>query len=223
MKRVNPLCLFVLLGCFLLLPISDAVALTPLEQATREATKYPEDVRVQSLLARAYNEDGQYSKALWVAKAVLGKKPGYPAALLEFAHANRFLGNHEEAVKAYHAYLGTNPLSLEGQVGNSESLAHLGSWDEAFSSARVIINAHPKNSGGYEALGRAYRLAGRPDEAVGLLNQGLSFDPGNKRILYELGLCYTELGDQSSALAQYEKLLDRDEKMAQKLFQIIYP
>ncbi len=223
MKKISILCVIVLLVLALSVSAVSAAELTPLESARREATKYPEDLRIQSLLARAYNEDRQHSKALWVSREVLGKQPGYCPALLEFAHANRFLGNHEEAVQAYQAYLGTNPLSLEGQVGNSESLAHLGLWDEAFSSARVIIAANPRKSGGYEALGRAYRLAGRPDEAIGLLNQGLSFEPSNRRILFDLGMCYVALGDQSSALLQYEKLLDSDEKMAQELFGIIYP
>lgn len=215
-----------LLFAVLLLPSGALLAAEKglsVEQAIREATKFPNDLNCQAQLARAYNSAGEYGKALWVAKDTLKKKPGFAAALLELGHASRGLGHYDEAVEAYRAYLGTNPLSAEGQVGNSESLAHLGLWEESFAAARVIIQAYPKRSAGYEALGRAYRLAGRSDEAIGLLNQGLSFEPANRRIHFDLGLCYVELGDRTSALVHYEKLLDIDQKLARDLFQSIYP
>ncbi len=53
--------------------------------------------------------------------------------------------------------------------------------------------------------------------------QGLVFRSDSVAILYDLGLCFIELGDRTSALAQYEKLLELDRDTASLLFRKIYP
>ena len=189
----------------------------------RNAERNPEDLSAQAALAREYNRRGEYGKALSVAEDILETKPGFPAAIIEMAHANRFLGEYREAVDWYRRYLGTNPDSLEGWGGLSESLARLEAWDESFGAARAAIGAAPRSPAGYGALGRAYRIAGRFEEGADLLQQGLRFAPESAPLLYDLGVCYVEIGDRPSALAQYEKLLLVDRRSADSLFSLIFP
>lgn len=193
------------------------------DEALKKAAAYPEDPLVQVSLARAYNEKGEYGKALFVAHRVLELLPGCPPALLELAHAYRMTGDHKSAVEFYRSYLGTNPTSIDALTGNSESLACLALWEESFGAATAAIRSAPKNAAGYGALGRAYRIAGRFDEAIDLLNQGLSFDGKNAEILFDLGMCHAEKGDRASALVQYEKLIDLDGEASRRLFDAIYP
>jgi tetratricopeptide (TPR) repeat protein len=87
----------------------------------------------------------------------------------------------------------------------------------------AAIREAPKKAEGYGALGRAYRIAGRFEEAVEILRQGLVFRNGSTEILYDLGLSFIELGDRPSALAQYERLLELDPETASLLFRTIYP
>ena len=189
----------------------------------RNAEGNPEDLSAQAALAREYNRRGEYGKALSVAKEILELSPGFAPALIERAHANRFLEEYRESVDWYRRYLGTNPRSLEGWTGLSESLARIEVWDESFGAARAAIGAAPQRPEGYGALGRAYLLAGRFEEAADLLRQGLRYGPDTVPILYDLGVCSIELKDRPAALAQYEKLLSVDRRSAEALFSLIFP
>ncbi|NLB82679.1 MAG: tetratricopeptide repeat protein [Synergistaceae bacterium] len=189
----------------------------------RNAEANPEDLTAQAALAREYNRRGEYGKALSVAKDILEASPGFPAAIIERAHSHRFLGEFQKSVEWYRRYLGTNPNSLEGWGGLSESLARLEIWDESFGAARAAIGAAPQNSEGYGALGRAYRFAGRYEEAADLLQQGLRFAPENATLLYDLGVCFVELDDRPAALVQYDKLLFVNQRSAEALFSLIFP
>jgi len=194
-----------------------------LRETLLKAAEAPEDPVAQAELARAYNFNKEPGKAFSAARQALMLRPGFPPAVLELAHASRAMGDHGEAVRLYEIYLAGDPRSLEALSGNSESLARLERWDESFASAMAAIREAPKKSDGYGALGRAYRISGRFEEAVELLRQGLVFRSDSAGILYDLGLCFIELGDRTSALAQYEKLLELDPEMASVLFRTIYP
>lgn len=194
-----------------------------LRDALLKAAEAPADAAAQAELARAYNLNKEPGKAFSSARQALDLMPGFPPALLELAHASRMVGDHREAVRLYEMYLAEEPKSVEALAGNSESLARLERWDESFASAMAAIREAPKKAEGYGALGRAYRIAGRFEEAVEILRQGLVFRNGSTEILYDLGLSFIELGDRPSALAQYERLLELDPETASLLFRTIYP
>jgi len=194
-----------------------------LRDALLKAAEAPDDPVAQAELARAYNLNREPGKAFSAARQALELRPGFSPALLELAHASRMVGNHGQAVRLYEMYLAEEPQSVEALAGNSESLALLERWDESFASAMAAIHEAPKKAEGYGALGRAYRIAGRFAEAVEILRQGLVFRNDSASILYDLGLCCIELGDRTSALAQYERLLELDREAASLLFRTIYP
>ncbi len=194
-----------------------------LREALLKASEAPEDAVAQAELAKAYNLNREPGKAFSAARQALVLMPGFPPAVLELAHASRVMGDHGQAVRLYEMYLAVEPRSLEALAGNSESLARLERWDESFASAMAAIREAPKTAEGYGALGRAYRISGRFEEAVEVLRQGLVFRSDSVAILYDLGLCFIELGDRTSALAQYEKLLELDRDTASLLFRKIYP
>ncbi|NLO57897.1 MAG: tetratricopeptide repeat protein [Synergistaceae bacterium] len=220
-KKKYMLFLFaVIAGICCVLP---AFSETELETALQSALARPDDPGVQAFLARAYNKNGEYGKAASVARSALEISPGFPPGLLELAHASRFQGDHECAIEVYKSYLGTHPTSEEALAGNSESLAMLQMWEESFVSAGAIIRLFPKSHSGYGALGRTYRLAGRFEEAAGLLKQGISIKENDAEILFDLGLCSVELGDREQALECYKKLVDIDTELSRKLFEVLYP
>jgi len=220
-KRKYPLFLFaVLAGICCVLP---AFSETGLEKALQSALARPDDPGAQASLARAYNKNGEYGKAASVARSALEIFPGFPPGLLELAHASRFQGNHESAVEVYKSYLGIHPTSEEALAGNSESLAMLQRWEESFGAACAIIRMFPGSHSGYGALGRVYRMAGRYEEAAGLLKHGFSIKRNDPGILFDLGLCSVELGDREQAFECYKKLVDIDTELTLKLFEVLYP
>lgn len=194
-----------------------------LREALNKSTQFPKDPAAQAELARAYNQQGYPGKASLVAKGALALQPAFAPAILELAHASRLTGYYEKAVILYESFLAACPGSVEALGGYSESLARLQRWDESFASAMAAIKESPKDSAGYGALGRAYRLAGRLEEAAEILTQGLAFQSDSVEILYDLGLCHGEMGDRSAALLQYEKLLELNRKTAELLFEALYP
>lgn len=205
------------------LGLSGVAAFGDLREALNKTTRYPQDPGAHAELARAYNQQGDPAKAALVARRALNLQPGFPPAVLELAHASRYVGDHEEAARLYEAYLVCRPGSVEALGGYSQSLARLERWEESFACAMAAIKESPKDGVGYHALGRAYRLAGRLQEASEVLTQGLAFQRQSVEILYDLGLCYGEMGDRSGALLQYEKLLELDQKTAELLFEALYP
>ena len=206
------------LGCVL-----PAFSETELETALRSALARPDDPGAQASLARAYNKNGEYGKAASVARSSLEIFPGFPPGILELAHSSRFLGNHESAVEFYKSYLCTHPTSEEALAGNSESLAMLKSWEESFGAASAIVRIFPGSHAGYGALGKAYRTAGRYEEAAGLLKQGLYIKENDPGMLFDLGICSVELGEREQAFECYKKLVGIDTEFSRKLFEVLYP
>ena len=223
--RIRGALLFVLGFCFF--GAASSLALSEkgpgLEEALQRAAAAPRNFEAQAALARAYNFEGEYGKAASAAREALLLKPGHPPALLELGHASRSRGNHRHAVECYRRYLSACPSSQEGLAGCSESLAFLGQWDESFGCAMAAIRVYPGNASGYGALGRAYRISGRVDEALEILQKGLLLPGDAAPLLFDLGACFAEKGNRVAALEQYARLADMDPMAAGKLFRLIGP
>ena len=63
------------------------------------------------------------------------------------------------------------------------------------------------------ALGRAYMLAGRPDQAVEMLERSVKLDPGDRKTRYQLAIIYRREGRKEEAdreLAAFRKLSQQE-------------
>jgi len=82
-------------------------------------------------------------------------------------------------------------------------------YDKAISEAEQTISLSPNSATAYFSLGTALSYAGRPQEAIPMLQKSLRLSPipVNSWVLSVLALSYRELGQYEEAIATYEKVL----------------
>jgi tetratricopeptide (TPR) repeat protein len=130
-----------------------------------------------------------------------------------YARAADVLGEAAVANRARSALLraqaeadGRSPEDVP-EVGNSRifyhyaiALAALGRYREAIEPLRWACHLSPDDVVPYNALGRAYLLAGEPEPAALALLQGLEVEPGNAEALALLAHAVRAIPDASCAL-----------------------
>jgi adenylate cyclase len=82
-------------------------------------------------------------------------------------------------------------------------------YDKAISEAEQAISLSPNSATAYFSLGTVLSYAGRPQEAIPMLQKSLRLSPipVNSWVLSVLALSYRELGQYEEAIATYEKVL----------------
>jgi tetratricopeptide (TPR) repeat protein len=203
--------------------VSPVFGSDPIGAALDLAVREPENMTAQAALARAYNLNGEPGKAYSAARSVLQRSAEHAAALLELGHAARMLGKYEESAEYYRRYLASHPLSLEALAGNSENFAMLGLWSESLAAAMTAVRIAPERPEGYGALGRVYRIGGRFDEAIDVLQQGLKIEKDRAALLFDLGMCFAEQGNRGAAFEIYKQLVPLDRRLAGILFESVRP
>lgn len=76
--------------------------------------------------------------------------------------------------------------------------------------AQESVTAHPDHPQSLDAVGWAFALCGRPNEALAPLEETVSLDTDNPRYRYHLGRVYAQLGRTADAREQYTRVLDFD-------------
>ncbi len=110
--------------------------------------------------------------------------------------------------------LGKKAIALDDS--NSSVHAHLTfpyiyakEFDKAISEAEKAISLSPNSATAYWALGTAFSLSGRPQEAIPMLQKSLRLSPipVHSQVLGLLGNSYRQLGQYEEAIAAYKKTL----------------
>jgi tetratricopeptide (TPR) repeat protein len=77
-------------------------------------------------------------------------------------------------------------------------------------AAQESVVAHPDHPESLDAVGWAFALCGRPNEALPPLEEAVSRAPDNPRYRYHLGRAYAQLDREVDAREQYTRVLDFD-------------
>ena len=113
-----------------------------LEQAERLLGTSPDNPQFQSIYAVESMQVGDYDTALGMFGKVLERVPGDPATLTSMGHAYKTRGQYDEAVKAYHAALSSQPLHGDAWYSLSNLKVYEFDDDEI---ARMQAHAHDEN------------------------------------------------------------------------------
>ena len=93
-----------------------------------------------------------------------------------------------------------------------EALRALGRWVESLESLRLVTEQEPKRLEAWLGMGWCLKRLDRLDEAVGILQQGLSFSPREPILLYNLA-CYHSLGGHVQvAIEHLTKAISLDDR-----------
>jgi len=106
-----------------------------------------------------------------------------------------------------HALAATLPAGIAATLRRvlAVKLAGLRRWDDVTEVYRSAVRARPADDDAQERLGHALlHLLGRPDEAVGPLQEAIRLRPGRASAHAELGTALAALGRASEAVVAFE-------------------
>lgn len=157
-------------------------ALTALEQALKIR---PDHIGVQSLLAGAALECGEYDKCEQAIAAIERAAPKSQTTQLR-AHLARKRGQWTELRTIANDWLALQPTNEEARLALAHATAQLGYFDEAAEIYRPLCTGKRLKPDHAAAMGR-YRLGGRRlDDAKRWFEAAIALDPNNAEAAYGL-------------------------------------
>jgi tetratricopeptide (TPR) repeat protein len=76
--------------------------------------------------------------------------------------------------------------------------------------AQESVTAHPDHPQSLDAVGWAFTLCNKPDQALAPLEEAVTLEGDNPRYRYHLGRVYAQLGRTTDAREQFIRVLDFD-------------
>lgn len=184
--------------------LQESLALNPIDSTTLLA------------LASVRAAQHDFAATIELATRVLGREPGSQAALLAIADANFELGKYRLARRQLDALVTELPEGAGVDSRLAKRAAVEGRIDDAISLATgALLAASDLDLRASEAafyrfqLGHFLHQAGRPDEALEVLDAGLAIDPTHLASLEAKAHVLVSLGRLEAAAATFEQLIER--------------
>jgi len=117
-------------------------------------------------------------------------------------------GLYEKAAEYYGQTLELLPRLVEVRFALAECYRRMERHDLSAATYREMIQIDPYNIAAYTGLAAIYREQDLFTIAVEALEEGLMILPGNLYLMHELAATNIELGDTTSAIAQYMRMLE---------------
>jgi serine/threonine-protein kinase len=184
------------------MPLARAAALHALELDSRLADAH-------TVLGWMYTQDWQWDAAQRAFARALEINPDEPETYIRYSLYLDNMGRFDEALGATLRAQALDPLSPNASYNVAGSYLHLARFEPAITEAQRIIELHPTNPLGYDVLGWALVDAGRPAEAVDVLEKAVSIGEGRWLALANLGRAYAFTDRRADARAIIERL-ERD-------------
>jgi tetratricopeptide (TPR) repeat protein len=194
-------------------------AIRAYKQAIR---KNPKDAFAHFNLAHYYDQIGRNEEAIESYKQVVRINPDFGQAYFSLGMVYTRLGLLHEGKKAFLHATELDPKNAPAFFFVGITCGRLGQYKEAIEAHRQVIRLNPSYAPAYYNLGVIHGKQGNSQEEVRAYKQALRVNPDYAPAHYKMGQKYLENGDRNSALAQYKILLGLDEKIAHKLFDLIY-
>lgn len=152
---------------------------------------------------------GRYDSALRIYDDLYQKNPNDPSVLIGRAVALQKLGQKEDSIQAYEAFLQIRPNDLPAQIN---MLGLMGERYPAVALQRLkdLEKKHTNHPGLLTQIGLAEANLGHYDEALRALGIASSLDGNNASILFNLAVVADRAGKKSDAVSYYEQALEVD-------------
>jgi tetratricopeptide (TPR) repeat protein len=137
---------------------------------------------------------------------------------MAYLHMSRNL----EALETFQKAVSLEPELAPIHAGRGVACSRLGKNLQALSAFRRALLLNPDDALSHLNLGITYRRLGRHHRGMQAIIQAIRLEPDSPEAHYELGLANLSLHNRASALEEYKILLKLNQKMAYKLFSLIY-
>jgi tetratricopeptide (TPR) repeat protein len=167
-------------------------------------------------IGRCYHRLGRTQKAADILSSVVKKRPGQIPPRLDLAYALLDLGHVEQAQRLFSEVASAKPEQHRAQLGLAYCAFQQGQWEAAMSLAQAAVTLGGSNFGAYYLLGRAARLADRPDigsealkKAEALIGRSIESSPDQPDGYYLRGEVYFTQENFSKALEDFRLAEER--------------
>ena len=169
-------------------------------------------------LAQVYMQKRQWDAALGQIDAMQRLQPTSATPHLLRGEYHRLRGEYEQAEEAFFQAAAIQK-GLGAQRGEADAQLTLALFyidvvgegcHKGLAPAQESVTAHPDHPESLDAVGWAFALCERPNEALHPLEEAVSRNPYNPRYRYHLGRVYAQLGRAGDAREQYTRVLDFD-------------
>jgi tetratricopeptide (TPR) repeat protein len=172
------------------------------ELAERHLGKYPGDVPVRVLLARAELAQGNFQRAYQELEKALGSDPRNIDALYYMAIVSRALSEFE--YQRLYA-LAPNSDRVHLLLARAALAKHNGT--EAEAEFQAALSANPRSVEALTGLGELKRSQSEFDQAIAYYAQAAQVGSLNYDVVYGLGVCYIFKEDHQRAIEYLRKAL----------------
>lgn len=187
-------------------------------QLEKAASLEPELPLPRNALAQVYMRKGQWEAALREIDTLQRLQPASATPHLLRGEYHRLRGEYGDAEEAFFQAAAIQK-ALGAQRGEPDAqlilaLFYIDVTGEGclrgLGPAQESVAAHPDEPESLDAVGWAFALCERPNEAVPPLEEAVSRDLDNPRYRYHLGRVYAQLERTAHAREQYTRVLDFD-------------
>jgi tetratricopeptide (TPR) repeat protein len=154
-------------------------------------------------LAHVYLDLARPERAREELQAGIAQAPGQPQLLALLGETERQLGNPKTTIDLTKQALEANPSYAEARYYQGLALNDLGRRDEAIKAFEAVLEAGGRRPEVYASLGSVDLAAGRVDDAIVNLTEGLKLDQSRSDMIIALARAYRLKGQ----LARAEEVL----------------
>ena len=168
-------------------------------------------------VGRDYRQAGQYGKAIEAYKQAIAVKPDAAFAHEGLAASYEILGQYDEAIAQYKQAIRFKDDYAAAYCGLGTTYIKLRQYEKAIAACKQAIRIKRDYAIAYSNLGVAYAGIGQGAEAIRALKQAIRINPRYADAHFNLGMIYSRMGEKTLAVKEYEKLMELDRSLAEKL------
>jgi tetratricopeptide (TPR) repeat protein len=156
----------------------------------------------------AYNNLGQFDKAITDFSRAIGINPDYADAWYNRGVAHHDLGQLDKAVPDFSRAIGINPDYSQAYNNRGNAYGALGQYDKAIADYSKAIGINTKFTDAWYNRGVIYGNLGQFEKAIADYTQAISIDPDYDQAYNNRGNAYADLGQYDKAIADFSKAIE---------------
>jgi len=129
---------------------------------------------------------------------------------------------YERAIRHLKEVIREDPLDARAHVLLGDCYGRLGKHKDAIKAYHEAIRINPSNTEALFGLGMTYGKLDRRPEAIEAFRKVVEINPSDAEAHFYLGVTYDRQNQISNAWEQYKILKGLDEKLADRLYHIIF-
>jgi tetratricopeptide (TPR) repeat protein len=188
-----------------------------LDKASR---RRPNDADLHRRAARLLVFTNQPEKAEQRARKGLEIDPNHLPSKAVLCLAVDWLKRDQEAIELCNQVVAADPKYSTGFAYLAEAQADSGDFASAKSSAETAIDLDPQNPDALRALGYAFDVFGRYDDALYHYQRSLERDPNQPHVMNAIGRIYLIQGNADNAIKTFQRVIEVDPGNDEAYFQV---